>query len=728
MRTPPIRYPAPPPQPPEDSWPFERELQRPIHAPVKLSGAGPKPNELDFRNGAHFIAEFPDPRGLLRTACADFNDFLKSIGLKGGGPCRIITAHARTSVFEEYRIAVEKNSIAVLAADTEGIRRGLVYLEDQILARGACALPFGAVKRKPFVRTRLSRCFYGPINRPPKRRDELNDNINYYPEGYLNRLAHNGVNALWLTIKFKDICPSKIIPEYGQNPERRLNKLRAIIRQCARYGIKIYPFCIEPAFFPDNSPVLKAHPELKGHESRISGAKQFAFCTSAALGRAYLEEAARVLFTLAPGLGGLILIPVGERITHCYSVFLPENRQGEPINCPRCAKRTPLAVLADTLAALERGMHSVSPGAELIAWPYGQMILWGKKMMVKAAGHAPPNVILQYNFETGGTARQLGKPRPLWDYWLSWTGPSRLFADCARAARKNGTRIFAKLQTSCSHEVATTQYVPAPGLIYRKYKAMRRLGVSGAMQGWFFGNYPCLMTKASEMLAFNPFPKTERDFLLTLARRDWGESASEVARAWDYFRKGYSQYPAEHVFGYYGPMHDGPVWPLYLEPRRLPLAPTWQICYPPSGDQVGECISSFFNYGEILALCKKMREDWRRGMKILKRLEPRFRGNRERRLAVRPGGSLRLPENFRATIAIQSADAGERLALYFKTKDDQFVGKDLSGQAPPAVCPPASGQLRLAGLQRRIRPAALLTRIFYTIDSAQAGIARRRKT
>jgi len=568
--------------------------------------------------GIHLAGNFPDPDNLLQTAYADFREFLKSIGLNDAGPCPVIITHIKTSIFEEYNIIVGKDGIILSAGDTEGVRRGLIQLEDMIIARDNYCLPLGITNRKPVICTRLSRCFYGPINRPPKCRDELNDGGNYYPDGYLNRLAHNGINALWLTIKFKDICPSKIIPELSAGSTQRLDKLRRTVKQCLRYGIKIYPFCIEPAALPGNSPVFKAHPELKGH--LFQG--EFGFCTSAEIGRAYVEEATRNLFSLAPGLGGLVIIPVGERFTHCCSFFIPEGGQTtEPISCPRCSRRKPYEVLADTLGAFEHGMHSVAPDAELIAWPYSQIYCWGSELTVTAAEHMPKNVILQHNFESGGRVKQLGKWRSLWDYWLSWVGPSKIFADCARATRKNKTRMFAKLQTSCSHEVATTQYVPVPGIIYQKYKKMHDLGVSGVMQGWYFGNYPSLMTKASQMLSFAPFPKTEKGFLLSMAARNWGRHAPQIVKAWGHFKDGYSQYPGDHLFGYYGPMHDGVVWPLYLEPRHLPLSPTWRIVHPTSGDQVGECFSPDFNYDEVLVLCKRMRDHWRKGVEIINRLE-----------------------------------------------------------------------------------------------------------
>ncbi len=650
------QYPEPPEPPPEAEWPFEEELTKPLHVAMPF-GDGPAPaeDELDFRGGIALTRRFPDPDCRLDTAYADFGEFSASIAL-GNGPTPVVTELASGYTKEEYRISVGTGGITVAAGETEGIRRGLIHLEEMILARRNWCLPYGATRRKPSIRTRLSRCFHGPINRPPKCRDELLDENDYYADGYLNRLAHHGINGLWMTIRFSDLIASKVLPELGSGSPRRLEKLRRNVRQCARYGIKLYPFCIEPAALSAESPVLKAHPGLKGSDAMGNRAL---FCTSSAIGQAYLEDATRTLFSEVPGLGGLICIPVGERFTHCYSGRLA-------INCPRCSSREPWEVLADTLAAMERGMHGVDPEAELIAWPYSQLVVWGAQATETAAGHMPAKVILQHNFETGGKVKQLGKWRPLWDYWLSWVGPSRNFKVCATAARRNGTRMFAKLQTSCSHEVATTQYVPVPGILYRKYKRMRALGVSGVMQGWYFGNYPGIMTRASRVLSFSPFPRTEREFLLALAAPAWGSHAPRMVEAWEHFADGYSHYPGAQVFGYYGPMHDGVVWPLYLGPRHLPLAPTWRIVHPMSGDQVGECISAHFEYREVLALCKLLRDHWRKGTAIIRQLEGSFSAECRQEINV----ALALGVQFDSAYNIllfyqlrdQLADAGSRQA------------------------------------------------------------------
>lgn len=619
-----------PPQPDESTWTFVDELRTAsVHTPVKWPRRRAASDEARFPGGFALDGNFPDPQGLLETAYADFAVFQKSVGLapSRGTSHRLALVHAPTEVPEQHTVRVTRDLCELSAGDTEGIRRGLIFIEDEMLRRGGPFLPLGTITRKPSVRTRISRCFYGPINRPPKLRDELTDDVDYYPDEYLNRLAHEGVNVLWITVNWYELIPSRIIPEYGQNAGPRLEKLRWTVAKCARYGIRIYPFCIEPAGFTRNAPEVQAageaHPELLGHNR--------AFCTSTEMGRAYVEEAVRTLFEEVPELGGMIVIPVGERQTHCYSAGIPDGGSWPtPNNCPRCSKRRPWEVLADTLAAMRRGMDQAKPGAELVAWPYGQFIGWGADKTVEAARHIPPGVILQHNFETGGANQQLGKWRPTWDYWLSYVGPSEVFRRAAEAARDNGTRTSAKLQVGCSHEVATTQVVPAPGLLHRKYRAMRELGVSSAMHSWYFGTYPSLMTRAAGELSFDPFPRSERQFLTALAKRDWGPYAETVVEAWRWFARGYSNYPTSHIFGYFGPMHDGPAWPMYLEPKRLPLAPTWQIGYAPSGDYVADCITNGFTISEIVTLCRRMTEYWDRGLALLAPLKRKLADQPER--------------------------------------------------------------------------------------------------
>jgi len=657
-----------PSQPSVSAWKFVEDLKEPLHkTTIHWDRQVPKKSEADLSGGVSLQCRFPDPHGALETAHRDFSAFLK-VEQIGEGPYRIATVQAPTGCFEAYRLDVAADGCRLTANDTEGIRRGLVFLEDAMLRTGGRFLPLGCHERKPLIRTRISRCFFGPIKRPPMNRDELADDVDYYPDEYLNRLAHEGINGLWLTFSFKDLCPSNLFPGRGRDSERRLNKLCQTVVRCGRYGIKIYAFCIEPEAFgngPEDLAILARHPELAGHKRE----KFIYFCTSTPKGRQYLEDCMFALFARVPGLGGLIDINLGERATHCYS----NTNQFFNNNCPRCSKREPWEVFADTTSALARGLQKANPGAEMISWLYVPYLgdtrgeIESQMDVIRAvAAHVPKNVILQYNFESNGVAEQLGKERVVLDYFLSWPGPARIFSDCALSAVQASARVSAKIQVGCSHEVATAPFLPVPGNLYRKYRSMHELGVSAVMQCWYFGNYPGLMNKAAGELAFAPFPADEADFLLKLAQVDWGRHAAEVVKAWQLFRDGYGNFPINLSFTWYGPVHHAVVWPLYLFPVDQPIAPSWTFTFPlESGDRIGECLCYAHTLDEALILLERMAGTWREGVRIFEGIEGDYRDNPERRLDI----------GLAKALGLQFQSAFNVFKFYAQRENLPFAGK-----------------------------------------------------
>ena len=603
-------------------------------------------DKIDLSQGL-ILGKLPeDTDHLLDTAYADFTRLLTDLRIPHHCGHTINFKLDSGLPGETFVLTTGKSGSSVRIADIEAARRAVYFLMDEIASSEGTCLAVREWRREPFVRIRISRCYFGAKRRPPlfmhdlmKRpdypeilandpeyRDELLGDPDYYfPDAYLSRLARESVNGLWLVGYFSEICKSTIIPEYGEDAEKRLGILRKIVDKCRRYGIKTYLFCMEPSGFGWRIPVdiLKAHPELAGN---YAGSAHF-FCTSTDKGKAYTEEACYYLFSQVPNLGGLINLCVGERPTNCCSGSIDDVEN----HCPRCSKRDPAEVVAETLAIMKRGMSRANPEAELIAWPYGQYILWGEEKTVEAVNHIPDDVILIHNFESRGHAKQLNKVRVLDDYWLAYPGPSQLFRDCAQAAIKNHTRFGAKIQTACSYELATVPFVPVPGILYKKYKAMRELQVHTVMQCWLIGSCPSVMTQAAGILSFGPFPKTEKEFLLKLAAIDWGESSKEVASAWKLFQKAYENYPYSRIFSYYSPMNAGVVWPLFLKPRDKELYPPFRANRPPCGDRIGECLKDDFTLEEAIILCRKMTFYWDKGLQTLNAVADRLSGNESRR-------------------------------------------------------------------------------------------------
>ena len=666
------------------NWLFVDELKASRHEKLTWGRSRKKKNEAELGKGVTLDFHFHDAERVLETAKADFYVFLQSAGIPERGPYKItIKKQALGRPFESYRIETNADSCIISASDAEGIRRALYFLQDEIKRSDGPFLTVGITERQPMIKTRVSRCFFGPIKRPPVNRDELADDVDYYPEEYLNRLASEGVNGLWLTVGFRDICPSKLFPGYGSDSAQRLVKLRNTALKCARYGIKIYVFCIEPQGFGKNPEYLNSmsyledNPEFEGHDD----GRSVYFCPSSGKAKKYLEDSAYHIFSNVPELGGLIDINLGERPTHCYSA----SGNFFDCNCPRCSKRQPWEVFADVTASISKGMRRANPQTEMISWLYTPYMFEHKgksiedyfQVMRNISAHVPENVTLQVNFESNGKVMQLGRERTALDYWLAWPGPSEIFKDCARAAVNSGTRMSAKIQVGCSHEVATVPFVPVPGNLYKKYRAMRDLGVSSVMQCWYFGNYPGLMNKAAGELSFFPFPDNEDDFLLSLARIDWGKNGAKVSRAWKLFQQSYSEFPVNLPFTWYGPVHHSVVWPLHLIPVDQPISPSWKFTFPMvSGDRIGECICFGHTLDEVLTLLRRMDKFWAAGVRIMESIECDYQSSRQRLQDICLDKALGIQINSSLNV-FTFYDIREKLPFMKKTAQVKALGKML---------------------------------------------------
>ncbi len=588
---------------------FVEYLKRPVHEkrPTRF-GRKTKRNGEVFAGGVYLLNRFPDPEGLLETATADFEAFASACSI-GGERYPVTLVMGDTPCFEAYVIEVSEKGCTVTAADTEGIRRAIFYIEGEMIAREGAFLPLGRIERKPWLKSRVTRGFFSPTNRPPKNGDELLDDIDYYPDEYLNRLAHDGTNGLWIYTSYKQLVPSDIIKEYGVDYEKRVAKLNRVIEKCRRYGIKVFAFMIEPAGLAED--LGRKYPEMVGYPR--GGVYYHTICPNSKEAEEYCREAGRRLFTLCPGLAGFISITAGERTTSCASS--PDFHR-----CPRCRGMKRGDILAKNIRNLFRGMLEAKPDAECVSWTYGHRG-WNDGDILDYVKGAPKDVYLMQNFDDRGFTEQLGRERQAMDYWLSYVGPSGLFEMTANAAKEEGKGLWAKMQICSSHEIATLPYVPSPAHVFGKVAGAFRLGVSGIMECWYFGNYPCFMSRAVGELAFCHDFSDKDGYLRSLAARTYGEGVADaVMRAWRLFEEGYSQYPVNIMFSYYSPAHDGVVWELSLKPKNYSLSRSWLLLDKPDGDRIGESLLTGHTLDEAITLLSEMKKRYEGAMRELEAL------------------------------------------------------------------------------------------------------------
>lgn len=575
------------------------------------------PEELNLRNGIFLQGDFPDPEGVLETVYSDFDRFLSGNRIAGQGvPLRIRLSGKLKG--EDFACTVERGGILLDAGSAEGVRRGLYRMIALLRSREYPGLPLSPERvTRYWLKDRISRCFFSPIKRAPFFRDELLDDLEYYPDHYLSRLAESGVNGIWITLALKEMDDS---PE----GRRRFEKLNRNIRQCRRYGIRVWAFCIEPQGWSDANPLPGDAPELCG--PGLYG-RWNSFCPASERAEQWLHDAVYKLFRGAPGLGGMITISHGERVTSCLSCVSLYSDGKVP--CGRNCGLTPAEIIRRVLAPMERGMREASPGARLISWLYMPHPDQTSEWIYQLPGGMPPDVVMMANFESGCRVRQLGKVRSGGDYWLSAAGPSERF--CRLAEHRKPYPVGAKIQVGCSHECATVPFIPVPGQLYRKYRSMKALGVEHVLQCWYFGNFPGVMNDAAGLLATDgAVALDEETFLTELARPDWGRYASDIVRAWNTFAAAYEYYPLEIQFQYYGPIHDGAVWPLYCAPAGKRLPQSWKPYAEPAGDAIGECLGGH-SLDECTALTGHLSAMWSDGVKQFATAAEAFQDDPDRR-------------------------------------------------------------------------------------------------
>ena len=115
-----------------DQWPFVAALRQPVKRVFRFCRHVPRANEAVLSGGVTLADDFKS--GLLETAFSDLNIFLHEAGVSHGGPYRISFEKAHDLSFEEYIIDIKKNDCVVKAAEIEGVRRAIFFLEDTLLA------------------------------------------------------------------------------------------------------------------------------------------------------------------------------------------------------------------------------------------------------------------------------------------------------------------------------------------------------------------------------------------------------------------------------------------------------------------------------------------------------------------------------------------------------------------------------------------------------------------
>lgn len=545
---------------------------------------------------------------------------------------------------ESFKVTIADDELTVTASGDAGFRYGIYELEE-LLKNGQQ----GVFEKTPAIKHRITRSCFSPNSRPPLRLDELSDEIDYYPEAYLDRLAHERMNGVWITIYLNEM-PSSFFPDRDLAPGRKkLAKLQKVVDKCAAYGIKCYLFCSEPKGFNNggfhafSAEDLAKNPELGGHKT----GNVTDFCTSSAAGQKYLTETVGHIFSQVHGLGGMINIMCLEGSYPCGTRLLYPHISS--CNCPVCSRKTAPEIFSGIARTISAAMKKEQPDAEFFGWFYRSIHQPDEPendLIRQVAEAWPEDCYFMNNCETGGEVFQLGKTMIVQDYSLSWAGPSEYWKSL------KAKKMAAKIQTGCSHGNASVPYIPIPGILYDRYRGLTENNCQAVMQCWYFGAYPGLMNQAAGELSFLPLPESKAGFLHSLCRKTWADQAEKAASAMMKFSEAASFFPETLAFKWFGPLHHELVFPWHLTPVLKPLAPSYTLGEPVnSGDMIGECFAYDFTPAEIRQLLTEMKNRWDQGVEILQQISRTEEQKKDAALAefigLQISGTLRWLEFYR---------------------------------------------------------------------------------
>ncbi len=521
-------------------------------------------NEVDLSTGWTLLDPSPGS-GVSLDLVKDFQAYLAaamgsevSLGKDERPLPKVIRIEIDPSISHapgSFEVATSRTEVCVVGQDIQGVREAFSYIQDQMEARGGPYLAHGTVRRNTRLDPRYVYSYFALYGDPL-----MDEKINPFPDGLLDKLCRSGINGVWLQAVLRNLAPSKIFPEFGAGSETRLQNLRKLVDRAARHGVRIYLYLNEPRSMPVE--FFARHPEIRGTHDP-GDTHFFAMCTSTAEVREWLSESLAHIFSRAPGLGGIFCITASENLTNCFS-------HGHPEFCSRCSKLDGSNVIAQLIRTFRDGVRRKSASADVIAWDWG----WGKDWIRNCADSAklipqlPKDVTLLSVSEWGKRIDRGGHPAQVGEYSISVVGPGPRALRNWDFARQGGLKRLAKVQWSSTWEISAVPYIPVPDLIVQHCENLVKPGIQGVMASWTVGGYPSPNFEAAKRYYVSPLPSSGDEVLREVALRRYGRDAGpQILGAWKAFSEAFVQYPMEGGgVVYHIPTQHGPANLLRLQP------------------------------------------------------------------------------------------------------------------------------------------------------------------
>lgn len=466
-------------------------------------------------------------------------------------------------------------------------------------------------------------------------RDEVTEASRFYTDEAIASVARMGYDGLWMNAQLRQLKPTALFSRYEPDASRRLACLREVAIRTRKHGVGLWLYFNEPRAYPVDHPFWLEHPECRGHHYEKEWnlgwqwpirLPSYAMCVMAEPVTTFIADATAELFAAVPELAGIIAITNSEHPTHCYSK-VPATK---PTLCSTCAGVERIQMPRRILKAMHQGLGRSGNGARLAAWTWSWNALAAdpqptliRELSGELPGEHPGELSIVSDFERGETVKLLGQDVLVDEYAFSVIGPSQRFREYQEVTRTVGLPIWAKLQVSATHELATVPNIPALVTLYDKIKAMREGGVTGALATWTMGLRVTLNSHAAGKLLSWEGDLPARDSFLAQLAMDYFDSSftkqetDDLIIAWTAFSDAMKYFPTTMSMCYWGIMNYAPAYPWKLKREGLPMARTWEA--EPWGDQL-EMTCRPLSLAQVATLFDQITSRWAQGMTAYERV------------------------------------------------------------------------------------------------------------
>lgn len=478
--------------------------------------------EIPLLSGVTFVG---DSSPVIEHAKADLQDYLKvCFGVEKADANAIeinisITQENLGDVcsYKGRVVEIYDKGIIIRAFDDRGAAQAIYDLEDWMTEKKQPYLTKGITKQKPMFSPRMAHSAY---------------DVDVFPDGYLQRLAKEGIDAILLFVRGVNRVAT------GECD------INALIEKAESYGMDVYAYCYCSVFHSPTSPdaeevfdnafgsIFKAHPKFKG-----------------------------IVF-----VGESVQFPSkDERTTgRTHQQFLNEDNLPDHRPAPGW---WPCRDFPQWLNLVKNIIYKYKSDADIVFWTYN----WGwapEKERIELIDSLPTDISLLVTFEMfQNLPTMYGITERVCDYSVAFEGPGDYFISEAKAAKRRGIRLYTMANAGGrTWDFGSMTYEPFPQQWMRRYQAMRecheKYNLTGVMECHHFGYWPSFITKIEKM-AFECYAdKPESILKRVIGEFSEGETEKciEALNCWSEAIKLYMPTDDEQ----YCAMRVGPAYPLML--------------------------------------------------------------------------------------------------------------------------------------------------------------------